>query len=152
MSSSRKTLTIGGIRFKLSVWFWDFRHKVKKAITLWWEKKTRFNPYGVWPEGACPVQAEGYTKDGKWYYYRSRGTHARFVICESEEDYGHWPDTKYLFERELHYGTDYQAGWMHHDDAVRLTTVWLNEYYGIQQEYKVNKKSLKWLENLKQKK
>jgi hypothetical protein len=41
---------------------------------------------------------------------------------------------------------------MHHDDAVRLTTVWLNEYYGIQQEYKVNKKSLKWLENLKQKK
>ena len=118
---------------------------LKKKLTLWWEKKTNFNPYGVWPEGACPVQAEGYTKDGKWYYFRSRGAQARFVICESEEEYGHWPDTKYLFERELHYGTDYQAGWMQHDDAVRLTTVWLNEYYGIQQEFKVNKKWLKKL-------
>lgn len=146
MNFLQRILTNGGIRFKLSMWFWTFRKKVKKAITLWWEKKTRFNPYGVWPEGACPVQAEGYTKDGKWYYYRSRGTHARMVICESEEDYGNWPDTKYLFERELHYGTDYQAGWMHHDDAVRLTTVWLSEYYGIQQEFKVNKK---WLKKLK---
>ena len=118
---------------------------LKKKLTLWWEKKTNFNPYGVWPEGACPVQAEGYTKDGKWYYYRSRGAQARFVICESEEEYGYWPDTKYLFERELHYGTDYQAGWMCHDDAVRLTTVWLNEYYGVQQEFKVNKKWLKKL-------
>ena len=144
MSSSRKTLTAGGIRFKLSVWFCTFRKKVKKTITLWWEKKTRFNPYGVWPEGACPVQAEGYTKDGKWYYFRSRGSHARIVICESEEDYG----VRSLFEREIEYGDGmFQAGWMHHDDAVRLATVWLNEYHEVLQELKINKK---WLKKLKQ--
>jgi len=149
MSSSRKTLTAGGIRFKLSVWFWTFRKKAKKTITLWWEKKTRFNPYGVWPEGACPVQAEGFTKDGKWYYFRSRGGHARIVICESEEDYG----VRSLFEREMEYGDGmFQAGWMTHDDAVRLATVWLNEYYDVLQELKISKKSFKWLENLKQKK
>jgi hypothetical protein len=149
MSSSRKRLTVGGIRFKLSIWLWTFRKKVKKTITLWWEKKTRFNPYGVWPEGACPVQAEGYTKDGKWYYFRSRGSHARIVICESEEDYG----VRSLFEREIEYGDGmFQAGWMTHDDAVRLATVWLNEYYDVLQELKISKKSFKWLENLKQKK
>ena len=140
MSSSRKTLTSGGIRFKLGVWFWTLRKKVKKSITLWWEKKTRFNPYGVWPEGACPVQAEGYTKDGKWYYFRSRGSHARIVVCESEEDYG----VRSLFEREVEYGDGmFQAGWMHHDDAVRLATVWLNEYHEVLQELKINKKWLK---------
>jgi len=149
MSSSRKTSTSGGIRYKLSMWFWTLRKKVKKSITLWWEKKTRFNPYGVWPEGACPVQAEGYTKDGKWYYFRSRGSHARIVICESEEDYG----VRSLFEREIEYGDGmFQAGWMTHDDAVRLATVWLNEYYDVLQELKISKKSFKWLENLKQKK
>ena len=149
MSSLRKTLTSGGIRYKLSIWFWTLRKKVKKSITLWWEKKTRFNPYGVWPEGACPVQAEGYTKDGKWYYFRSRGSHARIVICESEEDYG----VRSLFEREIEYGDGmFQAGWMTHDDAVRLATVWLNEYYDVLQELKISKKSFKWLENLKQKK
>ena len=149
MSSSRKRLTVGGIRFKLSIWLWTFRKKVKKTITLWWEKKTRFNPYGVWPEGACPVQAEGYTKDGKWYYFRSRGSHARIVIRESEEDYG----VRSLFEREIEYGDGmFQAGWMTHDDAVRLATVWLNEYYDVLQELKISKKSFKWLENLKQKK
>jgi hypothetical protein len=114
---------------------------LKKKLTLWWEKKTKFNPYGVWPTGACPVQAEGYTKDGKWYYFRSRGSHARIVICESEEDYG----VRSLFERELEYGDGmFQAGWMHHDDAVRLATVWLNEYHDVLQELKLNKK---WLKN-----
>ncbi len=145
MSLSQKRLTVGGIRFKLGVWFWTFRKKVKKAITLWWERKTRFNPYGVWPEGACPVQAEGYTKDGKWYYFRSRGSHARIVICESEEDYG----VRSLFEREVEYGDGmFQAGWMHHDDAVRLATVWLNEYHEVLQELKVSKK---WLKKIKSK-
>jgi hypothetical protein len=119
---------------------------LKKKLTLWWEKKTKFNPYGVWPTGACPVQAEGYTKDGKWYYFRSRGAQARFVICESEEDYSNWPDTKYLFERDLSYGDGmFQAGWMKHEDAVRLTTVWLNEYYDETQELKINNKWLKKL-------
>jgi len=119
---------------------------LKKKLTLWWEKKTKFNPHGVWPEGFCPVQAEGYTKYGEWYYFRARGSHARFVICKSEDDYSNWPDTEYLFERELEYGDGmFQAGWMTHDDAVRLTTVWLNEYYEEMQELKLNNKWLKKL-------
>lgn len=121
---------------------------LKKKLTLWWEKKTNFNPYGVWPEGACPVQAEGYTKDGNWYYFRARGNHIRFVICESEDDYTGLVEspTKYLFERELEYGDGmFQAGWMKHEDAVRLVTVWLNEYYDETQELKLNKKWLKKL-------
>jgi hypothetical protein len=69
------------------------------------------------------------------------------VICKSEDDYSNWPDTEYLFERELEYGDGmFQAGWMTHDDAVRLTTVWLNEYYEEMQELKLNKK---WLKKLK---
>ena len=122
---------------------------LKKKLTLWWEKKTNFNPYGVWPEGACPVQAEGYTKDGDWYYFRARGSHIRFVICKSEDDYTGLIEspTKYLFERELEYGDGmFQAGWMKHEDAVRLVTVWLNEYYDETQELKINKK---WLKKLK---
>ncbi len=117
---------------------------LKKKLILWWGKKTKFNPYGVWPEGAAPVQAEGYTKDGKWYYFRSRGSHARIVICESEEDYGQFD--KYLFERELEYGDGmFQASWMTHDDAVRLATVWLNEYHEVVQKLKLNGKWLKKL-------
>ena len=54
---------------------------LKKKLTLWWEKKTNFNPYGVWPEGACPVQAEGYTEDGKWYYFRARGSSKNGTNC-----------------------------------------------------------------------
>jgi len=118
---------------------------LKKKLTLWWEKKTKFNPYGVWPTGACPVQAEGYTKDGKWYYFRARYSHAVLVICESEDDYSNSHNTKYLFERELEYGNDFEAGWMTHDDAVRLTTVWLNEYHEVLQKLKFNNK---WLKNL----
>ena len=125
---------------------------LKKKLVLWWEKKTNFNPYGIWPKGACPVQAEGYTEDGKWYYFRARGNHASFVICESEEAYTGVinPEVPYLFDREIYYGVhSFQAGWMPHEDAVRLTTVWLNEYYEKTQELKINKK---WLNNLKQKK
>lgn len=127
---------------------------LKKKLTLWWEKKTNFNPYGVWPTGACPVQAEGYTKDGNWYYFRARGSRIAFVICESEDDYtGMMDHPPYLFEREMYYGThDYQAGWMTHEDAVRLTTVWLNEYYVEQQTLKISRKTKKWLNNLNQKK
>jgi hypothetical protein len=66
------------------------------------------------------------------------------VICESEEDYGQFD--KYLFERELEYGDGmFQASWMTHDDAVRLATVWLNEYYEVVQELKLNNKWLKKL-------
>jgi hypothetical protein len=128
---------------------------LKKKLRLWWEKVTNFNPYGIWPEGACPVQAEGYTKEGNWYYFRARGRYVTMVICESEEDYqGTMNHEKpYLFERELFYGMhDYQAGWMSREDAVRLATVWFNEYYEKQQVLKISKKTKKWLNKLEQKK
>ena len=144
MNTLQRTLRSGGI--DLYQWY---KRKIKKPIVLWWEKKTNFNPYGVWPEGACPVQAEGYTEDGKWYYFRARGNRARFIISESEEEYFK-VEGLILFERELFYGIhDYQAGWMTHEDAVRLITVWLNEYYVMQQDFKVSKKTIKWLKNKK---
>ncbi len=144
MNTLQRTLRSGGI--DLHQWY---KRKIKKPIVLWWEKKTNFNPYGVWPEGACPVQAEGYTEDGKWYYFRARGNRARFIISESEEEYFK-VEGLILFERELFYGIhDYQAGWMTHEDAVRLITVWLNEYYVMQQDFKVSKKTIKWLKNKK---
>ena len=102
---------------------------LKKKLILWWEKITNFNPHGIWPSGHCPVQAEGYTKDGKWYYFRARGNQARFMILESKDEYIK-VEGLILFERVLDYGgRPYQAGWLSHEDAVRLTTVWLNEYY-----------------------
>jgi len=102
---------------------------LKKKLILWWEKITKFNPHGVWPKGSCPVQALGLTKNGKWYYFRTRGNHARFIIAESEKEYFN-VEGLILFERELYYGDRaFQAGWMNHEDAVRLVTVWLNEYY-----------------------
>ena len=102
---------------------------LKKKLVLWWEKITNFNPHSVWPTGHCPVQTEGYTKDGKWYYFRARGKQARFMILESKDEYIK-VEGLILFERNLDYGCNpYQAGWLSHEDAVRLTTVWLNEYY-----------------------
>jgi hypothetical protein len=51
-----------------------------------------------------------------------------------------------LFERELEYGDGmFQASWMTHDDAVRLATVWLNEYHEVVLELKLNGKWLKKL-------
>jgi len=144
MNTLQRILRSGGT--DLRQWY---KRNIKKPIVLWWERKTNFNPYGVWPEGACPVQAEGYTEDGKWYYFRARGNRARFIISESEEEYFK-VEGLILFERELFYGIhDYQAGWMAHEDAVRLITVWLNEYYVMQQDFKVSKKTIKWLKNKK---
>ena len=134
MNTLQRILISGGTDLR----YW-YKTKIKRPLILWWEKKTNFNPYGVWPSGACPVQAEGFTKDGKWYYFRSRGMTARIVICKSEEDYG--TESKYLFERELQYGTDFQAGWMSHEDAVRLATVWLNEYYEEMQKLDIDEGS-----------
>ncbi len=95
------------------------------------------------PYGFCPVQIEGYTKEGYWFYFRSRGNSIDFVIHEKEEDYGNKDP---LFERDMDYGTHmFTAGWIDHEDAIRLTTVWLNEYYEVVQELKLNNKWLKKL-------
>ena len=148
MNTLQRILRSGGT--DLRQWY---KRNIKKPIVLWWERKTNFNPYGVWPEGACPVQAEGYTEDGKWYYFRARGNHASIVICESEEAYTGMmnPEVPYLFDREIYYGVhSFQAGWMAHEDAVRLVTVWLNEYYVLQQDFKISKKTIKWLKSAKQ--
>jgi hypothetical protein len=89
-------------------------------------KLTNQNPYKLVPSGFCPVQIEGYTKEGQWFYFRSRGNTITFVISK-EEDYGH---EEPLFEKTLIYGSHpFVAGWLPHEDAIRLTTVWLNEWY-----------------------
>ena len=53
MNTLQRILRSGGT--DLRRWY---KRNIKKPIVLWWERKTNFNPYGVWPEGACPVQAE----------------------------------------------------------------------------------------------
>jgi len=123
MSLLDETWTLGGTKF-----YW-FRKRILKKITSWWERVTGFNPYNVQPHGLCPVQADGFTKDGKWYYFRSRGTTASIVICESEEAYTEWPDVEFAFDRQLTYGYSFEAGYLPRADAIRLATIWLNEYY-----------------------
>ena len=94
---------------------------------------TGFNPYNVQPDGLCPVQAEGILKDGNWYYFRARGTNISLIVHLSEEDYANEP---YIFYRELKYGKTFEAGYIDKDDAIRLATVWLNEYFEYQQKIK----------------
>jgi len=127
----RKKSTLGGIKWKIRIAKRFLKHK--------WQRINGFNPYNVKPNGMCPVQAEGILKDGEWYYFRARGSRIAFVICESEEDYtGMLDHPPFLFEREMYYGMhDYQAGWITHEDAVRLITVWLNEYYTHQQTLQI---------------
>ena len=99
----------------------------KNWIKINWGCLVGTNPYKLKPCGFCPVQIEGYTKEGYWFYFRSRGNSISFVIHEKEEDYGNKDP---LFERDMDYGTHmFTAGWMDHKDTIRLTTVWLNEYY-----------------------
>ena len=128
MNLLQEMWTIGGTKF-----YW-FRRDLTKKLRSWWERVTGFNPYNVQPSGLCPVQADGFTKDGNWYYFRSRGTTASMVICESEEAYMQWPDVEFAFNRELTYGYCYEAGYMTRADAIRLATVWLNEYYEITEQ------------------
>ena len=124
MNLLQEMWTVGGTKF-----YW-FRRALAGKLRSWWERVTGFNPYNVQPGGLCPVQADGLTKDGKWYYFRSRGTTASMTICESEGAY-FTPDVEFAFSRELTYGNCYEAGYLSRADAIRLATIWLNEYYEL---------------------
>ena len=133
-------------KIKLS-FLWKWFH-FKTWLKLNKDKISGKNPYLLRAGGNCPVQIEGFTKEGYWFYFRSRGNRCTFVICETEDDYysTNISEKPYLFERGLEYGKDkYQAGWIPHDDAIRLSTVWLNEWYEKQDEFKISKKTLKFL-------
>ena len=130
MSLLEETWTSGGIKF-----YW-FRKRILKKITLLWERVTGFNPYNIQPSGLCPVQADGTLKDGNWYYFRARGTNVSLEIYPSEEAFGNEP---YIFYRELEYGHTYEAGYLLRKDAIRLATVWLNEYFEHKQTINLNK-------------
>jgi hypothetical protein len=95
-------------------------------LRLWVERILRINPYEIKPSGMCPVQAEGILKDGKYYYFRSRGTDVRIIIAESEDEY--FKNNNVLFERSMIYGTAWDAGYLLREDAIRICTVWINEY------------------------
>lgn len=105
-------------------------NQFKNWIKTNWGWLVGTNPYKLKPNGFCPVQIEGYTKEGYWFYFRARGNSIDFVIHEKEEDYGNRAK-KSIFEKHIEdYGAKlFAAGWISHEDAIRLTTVWLNEYY-----------------------
>lgn len=140
--------------YRIRLWFsWKWFY-FKRWFILTKDQISGKNPYRLQSGGNCPVQIEGFTKEGKWFYFRARGNNIQFVICNDEDDYrgilGRLEGDSYLFERELQYGKDqYQAGWMPHDDAIRLCTVWLNEWYEKQDKFKISKKALKILNNPK---
>lgn len=122
----QKKSILGGIKWKIKI--------AKRFLKHEWQRINGFNPYNVKPGGMCPVQADGILKDGKWYYFRARGTTASLIIHLSEEDFGNEP---YVFYRELKYGKTFEAGYMAKEDAIRLATVWLNEYFEYQQTLKL---------------
>jgi hypothetical protein len=100
----------------------------KRWIRLKIGKLTNQNPYELIPSGFCPVQIEGHTNEGNYFYFRSRHNLISFAIYANEE--GFYKEEP-LFERTINYGKSNNiAGWLMHEDAIRLTTVWLNEWYG----------------------
>jgi hypothetical protein len=101
--------------------------KLKKKLSLWIERILRTNPYKINPSGLCPVQADGILKDGKYYYFRARGTSISLIIAETEEEY--FDNYQTVFERSMEYGSTWEAGYLLREDAIRICTVWLNEYF-----------------------
>jgi hypothetical protein len=104
---------------------------LNNKLRLWIEKALGINPYKIKPHGLCPVQADGILKDGKYYYFRARGTDVRIIIAETEEEY--FENEKVLFERSLKYGHMWDAGYLLREDAIRICTLWINEYFDNQQ-------------------
>lgn len=84
------------------------------------------NKYQVAPGGQVPVQANGQTTDGKYYYFRARGTVISLEIAESEQD---WTADKMLYSQYLKYGTSYEAGWITYELAIRFCSAMLDNYF-----------------------
>lgn len=83
------------------------------------------NFYGVQFGGLCPVQAEGYTLDGKWYYFRARGTQVSLEIAETEQE---WVNDRYLYSQYWSYGFTYEAGYIPYEDALPLFNEGMDNY------------------------
>jgi len=108
--------------------------KLNNYIDRW---KTWFvwkfqNPYKLeMPQGYCPVQIEGTLKDGKWYYFRARGSSWSMGVWNNETDYFdnlNFSNTR-LFNYIEDYGTTFEAGWMSKIEAIGFATKALDIYY-----------------------
>lgn len=101
----------------------------KSRFKLWLSVVLGINPYALRPYGKCPVQMDGKLSDGKFFYFRSRGTNVSLGIGDTEN--GAIDDT--VFYRYMFYGTDYEAGYLPSEDAIRIATLWINEYFILKQ-------------------
>jgi hypothetical protein len=80
-----------------------------KINILNWFYRTFLNPHGVDVQGYCPRQA-WWVLDGKYYYFRARGSQWSLEISETdlgeniwsycEKNYKEWPECGYLEEWE----------------------------------------------------
>lgn len=72
--------------------------------------------------GACPTQAEGFTKDGRPFYFRAR--HGEWTLDVGEvgwPDYTNWPiGDAWNTGREVAAGDDPTEGWMEPDDVLAI--------------------------------
>ena len=76
----------------------------------------------TWLDGYAPVQAEGFTHDGRAFYFRARGNRWSFTVGSYDETIDPW-------SREEAYGDEpYVASWMEHDVARSLILRCLQEY------------------------
>lgn len=91
------------------------------------------NPFGVNPQGNCPVQAEGHLSGGEYYYFRSRGRQWGLDICATEAD---WNAKKYLFtDGERNAFIWPHGGWISRSKAIALATKAIRKYYdGVRNE------------------
>jgi len=68
------------------------------------------NPHNIKVDGYCPRQATGNLKDGRWFYFRARGTNVSMEFRKDEfgpiisrvsfAKYAEWPQCGYLPEWE----------------------------------------------------
>ncbi len=101
--------------------------EIKRRISLWLGVKTGLNPYRLEPFGKCPVQIEGRLKNGMYYYFRARHEGVSFGIADTED--------KAVFNSgKFNRFCEHQfAGWIDNEDAIRLATVWINEYSNLRE-------------------
>jgi hypothetical protein len=63
------------------------------------------------PEGACPVQAEGYFRN-KYFYFRSRHNASTIEFCDSKTHWTKGLHLKYYVVAKTK--KPYEAGWFSH--------------------------------------
>jgi hypothetical protein len=78
--------------------------------------------------GACPVQYEGRTQDGRVFYFRSRWNTARITVADNIDDAvdgNGWTATEEI-------GGEFDAGWISSDRALKMIFGWLELYHADQ--------------------